>query len=105
MSQALKGTLHVVTMILRRTAVPMSVREIVELAGPELPTHSKTPATVVARDLAMDIKKYGEASAFVRTAPGRFTLRDLVATQPAPQQNAALMGIPETRSSEQAYAV
>lgn len=74
----LKGTLDVVTMILRKTAVPMSVREIVELAGAELPTRSKTPVTVVARDLAMDIKLKGDASAFVRTSPGRFTMRELV---------------------------
>lgn len=77
----LKGTLSVVTNLLRQTATPMSVREIVERAGAELPTRSKTPSTVVARDLAMDIKIKGEASAFVRTSPGRFTLRELVTNQ------------------------
>ncbi len=77
----LKGTLHVVTRILRQTAVPMSVREIVEHGGADLPTRSKTPMTVVARDLAMDIKNKGDASAFIRTSPGRFTLRELVAQQ------------------------
>ncbi len=65
-------------MILRRTGVPMTVREIVEVGGAELPTRSKTPTTVVARDLAMDIKHKGEASAYIRTSPGRFTLRELV---------------------------
>jgi hypothetical protein len=72
------STLAVVEEILRETAVPMSVREIVERAGARLPSKSKTPDTVVARDLSMDIKKRGEGSLFVRTSPGRYTLRTLV---------------------------
>ena len=76
------STLAVVEEILRETAVPMSVREIVERAGARLPSRSKTPDTVVARDLSMDIKKKGETSLFIRTSPGRYTLRAL-ATQPA----------------------
>jgi hypothetical protein len=84
------STLAVVEEILRETAVPMSVREIVERAGARLPSKSKTPDTVVARDLAMDIKKKAEASLFTRTSPGRYTLRSLAAqatpaTQPAQQ--------------------
>ncbi len=71
------STLAVVEEILRETAVPMSVREVVERAGVRLPSKSKTPDTVVARDLAMDIKKKGESSLFVRTSPGRYTLRAL----------------------------
>jgi hypothetical protein len=71
------STLAVVEEILRETAVPMSVREIVEKAGARLPSKSKTPDTVVARDLSMDIKKKGEGSLFVRTSPGRYTLRVL----------------------------
>ena len=71
------STLAVVEDILRETAVPMSVREIVERAGARLPSKSKTPDTVVARDLSMDIKKKGESSLFVRTTPGRYTLRAL----------------------------
>ncbi len=71
------STLAVVEEILRETAVPMSVREIVERAGVRLPSKSKTPDTVVARDLSMDIKKKGEGSLFVRTSPGRYTLRVL----------------------------
>ncbi|MBL0213780.1 MAG: winged helix-turn-helix domain-containing protein [Myxococcales bacterium] len=63
--------------ILRETAVPMSVREIVERAGVRLPSKSKTPDTVVARDLSMDLKRKGEGSLFVRTTPGRYTLRSL----------------------------
>src|SRR2546423_15459622 len=77
------STLAVVEEILRETAVPMSVREIVERAGLRLPSKSKTPDTVVARDLSMDIKKKGEGSLFVRTSPGRYTLRTLASgTQP-----------------------
>jgi hypothetical protein len=97
------STLAVVEEILRETAVPMSVREIVERAGMRLPSKSKTPDTVVARDLSMDIKKKGEGSLFIRTAPGRYTLRTLAgatsdvplamgtgARQAAPQPMAAL---------------
>ena len=73
------STLAVVEEILRETAVPMSVREIVERAGARLPSKSKTPDTVVARDLSMDIKKKGESSLFIRTSPGRYTLRSLAA--------------------------
>src|ERR1041384_6656648 len=71
------STVAVVEEILRETAVPMSVREIVERAGARLPSKSKTPDTVVARDLSMDIKKKGDPSLFVRTSPGRYTLRTL----------------------------
>lgn len=71
------STLAVVEDILRETAVPMSVREIVQRAGTRLPSKSKTPDTVVARDLALDIKRKGDASRFARTSPGRYTLRDL----------------------------
>lgn len=83
------STLAVVEEILRETAVPMSVREIVERAGVRLPSKSKTPDTVVARDLSMDIKKKGEGSLFIRTSPGRYTLRAL-ATQTQPTQQPAV---------------
>ena len=84
------STLAVVEEILRETAVPMSVREIVERAGTRLPSKSKTPDTVVARDLSMDIKKKGEGSLFTRTSPGRYTLRALAAQpQPQPAQSAS----------------
>jgi hypothetical protein len=85
------STLAVVEEILRETAVPMSVREIVERAGVRLPSKSKTPDTVVARDLSMDIKKKGEGSLFIRTSPGRYTLRTLAsATAPATTPMSAL---------------
>jgi hypothetical protein len=44
----------------------MAVRDIVEIAGDALPTRSK------------DIKRKGEESRFVRTAPGRYTIREFV---------------------------
>ncbi len=72
------STLAVVEEILREVAVPMSVREIVERAGARLPSKSKTPDTVVARDLSMDIKRKGEDSVFVRSSPGRYTLRSVI---------------------------
>lgn len=77
------STLSVVEEVLRACGTPISVREIVERAGARLPSKSKTPDTVVARDLAMDIKRLGEQSRFVRTAPGRYTVRELaVASTP-----------------------
>ena len=72
------STLAVVEQVMRETRTPMAVRDIVEIAGDALPTRSKTPDTVVARDLSMDIKRNGEESRFVRTAPGRYTMREFV---------------------------
>jgi len=71
------STLAVVEAILREAAMPLSVREIVERAGDALPTKSKTPDTVVARDLSMDIKKKSDGSTFVRTSPGRYAIREM----------------------------
>jgi hypothetical protein len=73
------STLAVVEEVLREAAVPMTVKEIVARAGARLPSKSKTPDTVVARDLSMDLKKKGEASRFARPAPGQYTLRALLA--------------------------
>ena len=89
------STLAVVEEILRETALPMSVREIVERAGSRLPSKSKTPDTVVARDLSMDIKKKGDGSQFVRTSPGRYTLRELARSQ-QPTSTLAGAGMPVT---------
>lgn len=72
------STLLVVEEVLRERGIPMVVRDIVIAAAERLPTKSKTPDTVVARDLAMDIKKRGEESRFTRVAPGLYTLRELV---------------------------
>ena len=74
------STLAIVEMVMRETRSPMSVRDIVDSAGDSLPSRSKTPDTVVARDLSMDIKRLGEESRFVRTAPGRYTMREFIAS-------------------------
>ena len=71
------STLIVVEEVLRERGTPMVVREIVQFAAERLPTKSKTPDTVVARDLAMDIKRNGDASKFTRVAPGKYTLKEL----------------------------
>ena len=72
------STLMIVEEVLRERGAPMVVREIVEAAGERLPTKSRTPDTVVARDLSMDIKRRGPESSFIRTSPGKYTLRQLV---------------------------
>jgi len=77
------NTLAVVEEVLRETATPMTVKQIVQRAGARLPSKSKTPDTVVARDLSVNIKKLGEQSLFVRTAPGLYTLRAFLSI-PAP---------------------
>lgn len=98
------STLAVVEQILRETKIPMSVRQIVEHARGRLPTKSKTPDTVVARDLSMDIKRKGEASIFIRTAPGRYTIREIhlqnLAEQQAAQADAAAQ-IPASSAQRQ----
>jgi hypothetical protein len=71
------STLVIVEEVLKESGTPMVVRDIVTAAGERLPTKSRTPATVVARDLAMDIKKHGLESRFARVAPGLYTLREL----------------------------
>ncbi|MEZ4361142.1 MAG: winged helix-turn-helix domain-containing protein [Kofleriaceae bacterium] len=96
------STLAVVEEILRETGVPMSVREIVERAGARLPSKSKTPDTVVARDLSMDIKRKGEESAFVRSSPGRYTLRVLLQ---ADAQTDAATALSAALRSERAAAL
>lgn len=85
------STLIVVEEVLRERGVPMAVREIVEVAGDRLPTKSRTPDTVVARDLAMDIKRHGGESKFTRTSPGRYTLREVVATLARTEETPALV--------------
>ena len=91
-------TLPRVEEILRETGVPMSVKEIVELAGSSLPTRSKTPDTVVARDLSMDIKRNGEDSRYIRTSPGRYTLRALVQEKNEAQAMDLSSAIPSERA-------
>ena len=69
------SNLDVVEKILSARGCAMTVSEIIEVAVGEfsLPTQSKTPKTVVSRDLALDVRR-GD-SRFVRTAPGTFALR------------------------------
>lgn len=65
-----------------QTQVPsLNVREIVDLANGRLPTTSKTPANIVHRALALDIKEKGDESRFIRTNKGRFALRRIVEAQ------------------------
>lgn len=90
------STLAVVEGILREAAMPLSVREIVERAGDALPTKSKTPDTVVARDLSMDIKRKAEGSIFVRTSPGRYAIRDQARSTADAAPSIATPGTPVT---------
>jgi hypothetical protein len=98
------STLAVVEDILRETATPMSVREIVERAGARLPSKSKTPDTVVARDLSMDIKRKGETSLFVRTSPGRYTLRTLASGATTGAQATPMAALPARKPAVAAPA-
>ena len=95
------STLAAVEKILRESGSPMSAKQIVEESNGSLPTRSKTPDTVVARDLSMDIKRRGEKSIFVRTSPGRYTLRELLEnSNPTNATDAALAEEPNrTRPS------
>jgi hypothetical protein len=90
------STLAVVEAILREAAMPLSVREIVERAGDALPTKSKTPDTVVARDLSMDIKKKSDASTFVRTSPGRYAIRELALSAGSAAEPSQIASSPAT---------
>ncbi|MGE0866942.1 MAG: winged helix-turn-helix domain-containing protein [Kofleriaceae bacterium] len=96
------STLAVVEEILRETGKPMSVREIVERAGVRLPSKSKTPDTVVARDLSMDIKRNGDMSLFIRTSPGRYTLRTLASVTGS--ATAPVTATPDARTAPQSMS-
>jgi len=71
------STLDVVAEILREVA-PRAIksREIARLAGDRLPTQSRTPETVVSRDLAIDVKRHGATSRFLRADRGAFLLKE-----------------------------
>jgi hypothetical protein len=71
------STLVVVEEVLRKARVPLTVQQIVTRARGRLPTASKRPELVVARDLALNLRRLGDESPFARTGPGRFTLREL----------------------------
>lgn len=75
------STLDVVTEVLREIAPrALKARQIVELAGNRLPTASRTPETVVSRDLAIDVKGRGAASRFLRVDRGAFVLKEALPT-------------------------
>jgi HB1, ASXL, restriction endonuclease HTH domain len=70
------STLDVIAEILREAAPrALRARQIAELAGSRLPTASQTPQTVVARDLAIDIRDHGDGSRFLRVARGEYVLK------------------------------
>jgi site-specific DNA-cytosine methylase len=75
------STLDVVAEILREVAPrALKARQIVELAGTRLPTASRTPETVVSRDLAVDVRDHGAASRFLRVGRGAFVLKESLPT-------------------------
>ena len=75
------STLDVVADILREVAPrALKARQIAALAGSRLPTASRTPETVVSRDLAIDVKDRGVASRFLRVERGAFVLKEALPT-------------------------
>jgi site-specific DNA-cytosine methylase len=75
------STLDVVAGVLREVAPrALKAREIAALAGNRLPTASRTPETVVSRDLAVDVKARGAASRFLRVDRGAFVLKEALPT-------------------------
>lgn len=75
------STLDVAAEVLREVAPrALKARQIAELAGSRLPTASRTPETVVSRDLALDVKDRGAASRFLRVDRGAFVLKEALPT-------------------------
>lgn len=75
------STLAVVAEVLREVAPrALKARQIAELAGSRLPTSSRTPETVVSRDLAVDVRDRGAASRFLRVDRGAFVLKEALPT-------------------------
>lgn len=75
------STLDVVAEILREVAPrALCAKEIADLAGERLPTASRTPQTVVSRDLAIDVRDRGAASRFLRVDRGEFVLKEALPT-------------------------
>lgn len=62
----------------RAARVRLTVRQIAERAGQRLPSAAKRPDTVIARDLALNLRRLGEESRFARTGRRLFTLREFV---------------------------
>jgi len=75
------STLDIIAEVLREVAPrALSAREVVKLARNRLPTTSRTPETVVSRDLAIDVKRHGTASRFLRVDRGEFVLKEALPT-------------------------
>lgn len=71
------STLDYVELVLRVANEPLRIHEIVNRAGDHLPTESKTPQTIVGRDLWRD-RQRGQHSRFVRLDTGRHHARYVV---------------------------
>ena len=75
------STLGVVAEILREVAPrALKAHQIADLAGGRLPTSSKTPETVVSRDLALEVRDKGASSRFIRVDRGEFVLKEALST-------------------------
>jgi DNA (cytosine-5)-methyltransferase 1 len=75
------STLDVVAEVLREVAPrALKARQIAVLAGNRLPTASRTPETVISRDLAIDVRDRGAASRFLRVDRGAFVLKEALPT-------------------------
>lgn len=73
----MRPNLPVVEDVLRAAGEPLRVREIVERAGDRLPTRSREPRAVVARDLALDLIQ-NPASRFRRVGRGLYALAEAI---------------------------
>jgi hypothetical protein len=75
------STLDVVAEVLREVAPrALKARQIADLAAGRLSTASKTPETVISRDLAIDVRDRGAVSRFLRVGRGEFVLKEAVPT-------------------------
>ena len=77
------STLDVVAEILREVAPrALKARQIAELAAAagRLTTTSRTPETVISRDLAIDVRDRGASSRFLRVDRGEFVLKEALST-------------------------
>src|SRR5712671_5204528 len=74
--------LLVANQVLERERRALSAKEIVHIALRDGlfsdKRAGKTPHQTMKAKLSVNIRRYGEASPFVRTAPGRFYLRHLL---------------------------
>jgi len=69
------SNLNVIESVLRNAGEPLRVPQIIERAGDRLPTQSRTPRDVVARDLSIDIRD-NDQSKFKRVETGLYCLVD-----------------------------